>query len=429
MQVVPRIPLGGASASPAAAPPRAMVQETNLGDLTSEALAEFMRAGATSASGETVTPQTALKTATVFRCVSLISGAVATLPLDLKRRVDARTRQDADDHPLWEVLRRRPNAWQTPSQFRRYMQACVLLRGKAFAQIVRLGRRIIALHPLDPDRVQVIQDRSTLKLSFRYTRANGSTVDFPQSDVFYLCGLTLDGVNGVSVLTYARETIGEALATAKHASTMFRNGTSIGGVLQAKGKLGPEGVQALRDSLEAYRGAENAHKNLILQDGMTYDRLGLNNVDAQFIQSREFSQYEVAQFFGVPPHMLGLTSKATSFGNGLENMGRGFVAYTLQDSLTMWTEAIERDLTPGEPDLYARFNINALVRGDIKTRYAAYAVGRQWGWLSANDVRALEDEDAIEGGDIYQVALNMAPATADEPDEHDPPEDNHDRER
>lgn len=418
----------GRSKAAASSPPQAMIAQTQLGSLADPGVADFLRGtgGAETASGAVVTPETALRTGTVFRCVTLVSGAVATLPLDLKRRVDARSRVDAEDHPVWTVLRRRPNGWQTPSQFRRYMQACVLLRGRAFAQIVRgVGRRVIALHPLNPDRVEIVQSKTDLSLTFRYTRSDGAVVTFGQPEVLYLCGLTLDGVNGLSVLGYAREAVGEALATARHSASLFKNGTTIGGLIKAKDKISPEGVEALRASLEAYRGADNAHKNLILQQGMEYERLGLTLADAQFIQNREFSQYEVAMFFGVPPHMLGLTAKTTSFGAGLENMGRGFVTYTLQDWMTMWTEAIERDLTADAPDVYARFNTNALVRGDIKARYGAYAVGRQWGWLSANDVRAYEDEDAIAGGDIYLNPLNMKAADeAGQTTDPDPEEQN-----
>lgn len=405
-----------------------MTESAFLGDLTDPRVAEFLRGGAASASGEVVTPETALRTGTVFRCVSLITGAIATLPIDVKRRVDAKRRIDASDHPLWTLLRRKPNPWQTPAVFKRYMQACVLLRGKGVAQIVRgVGRKPIALIPLNPDRVQIRQDPSSFRLLFRYTRQDGTTIELPHEDVFYLLGLTLDGINGVSALTYARETIGESLATARHAATLFRNGTSIGGVISHKGKLGPEAQDVLRDSLEKYRGADNAHKTLILEEDMKYDKLGLSLVDAQFIQSREFSQIETAQFFGVPPHMVGLTTKATSFGTGIEQQSQGFVTYTLQDWLTMWTEAIGAVID--EPDVYAAFNLNALVRGDIRSRYAAYAVGRQWGWLSPNDVRAKEDDDPIEGGDTYSTPLNMAPLGGDPASLlDDPPKEPHEDE-
>lgn len=422
---IPSIPLARLAESEAAHAPRAAGESAIFDNLTDGRLEDFLRGGPETAAGAIVSPDAAMRTGTAYRCVTLICGAVATMPLDLKRRV-GRERRDADDHPLWKVLRKRPNPWQTPSQFRRYMQSCVLLRKGGFARIVRSGSRIVALLPLHPDRVEVNQ-APDLSLLFRYTRPDGGVVVIPQREMFYLCGLSLDGIRSLSVLSYARETVGEALTTASHARNLFRNGTPVGSVLESPNKLTPDQQELLRASLEAYRGAENAGKNLILQDGMKYTRLGLSMVDAQFIQSREFSQIEIAMFFGVPPHMLGLTTKTTSWGSGIEQQAQGFVAYTLQDWLTMWAEAIDRDLIGDEPQLYARFNTNALVRGDIKTRFGAYAVARQWGWMSVNDVLEKEDENPIEGGDTYLDPLNMKPAGAppapDEPDPKDPPDD------
>jgi HK97 family phage portal protein len=192
---------------------------------------------------------------------------------------------------------------------------------------------------------------------------------------------------------------------------MFKNGTSIAGVIEHPKTLGEEEIERLRAELETFRGSENAYKNLILESGMKYNRIDMNHVDLQFIQNREMTQTEIAMFFGVPPFMLGLTNKTTSWGAGIEQQGIGFVAYTLQPWLTMWEEAIARDLIPDtEPRMYCRINPAGLIRGDIKTRYAAYAVGRMWGWLSANDVRQKEDMDDIEDGDIYIVPANQTPA-------------------
>lgn len=430
---VPLIPLRTDEAAPTAGEVRPSPDASEvrqLGGLRDSAgLADFLRAGGggEAASGVAVTPESAMRVGVVFRCTALISGAIATMPLDLKRRV-GKKREDASDHPLWTVLRRKPNPWQTPSQFRRYLQACVLHRGNGYAQIVRgLRNRIIALIPLNPDRVQVVQNPADFTLSYTYTRLDGRTVTFAQAEILHLCGMTLDGVRGLSVLSYARESIGLSISTERYSATYFRNGTTIGGVIKHPAKLGKEGQENLRTSLETYRGTDNAHKNLILEEGMTYERMGMTAVDAQFIQTREFSQFELAMFFGVPPHMLGLTQKSTSFGNGLEHQGKGFVTYTLQDWLTMWEEAIGRDLIgEAETDLYARFNTGGLVRGDIKSRYAAYAVGRQWGWLSANDILALEDEDPIDGGNTYLSPQNMAPvgaATPEDDDDAPPPRD------
>lgn len=400
--------------------PMAAVQSASGGRAitTPDELAAFLRdGGPETASGAVVTPEKALGVAAVYGCVRIIAGAVATMPLGLKRKVDARTRVDVDDDPVALVLRRKPNEWMTPSGFRRMMTGHVLLRGNAYAMIVRSRGRVVELVPMHPDRVRAEQ-ADDLGVVYTYTRKDGRQIVLPQSDVFHLVGLTLDGVNGVSPLRYARETIGLALQTERHGAALFRNGTSLGGVLATPKKLGKEGQEFLRASLDAYRGAENAHKTMILEEGMEFKPLGMTSEDAQFIETRKFTRSDIAMFFGVPPHMIGDTEKSTSWGSGIEQQSLGFVAYTLQDWLTAWEETITRDLIT-DPAMFARFNPAGLIRGDIKTRYGAYAVGRQWGWLSVNDIRGLEDMNPVEGGDTYLEPLNMQPLGA-EPIEDEP---------
>lgn len=403
--------------------PRAAVHSSEGGVVirSPQDLADYLRAGRETASGAVVSPDSAMRVAAVFGCVRIIAGAVATMPLNLKRRVDERTREDASDHALWPVLRRRPNRWMTPSGFRRMMTAHVLLRGNAYALIVRSGERVLELIPMHPDRVTVKQ-LDDLSLVYTYTRKDGRQLVLPQHDVFHLIGLTLDGITGVSVIEYARETIGLAIQTERHGATVFKNGTQLGAVLKHPGKLGKDGQDSLRESLEAYRGAENAHKTLIIEEGMDYIALGMTAEDAQYIETRKFSRGDIAMFFGVPPHMIGDTEKATSWGSGIEQQSLGFVAYTLQDWLTTWEETIARDLLTAANDnnVFAKFNPAGLVRGDIKTRYAAYATGRQWGWLSVNDIRELEDLNPIENGDTYLEPLNMVPVGTDRTGLNDP---------
>lgn len=376
---------------------------------TAAQLSEYLSSGAgMSASGAAVTPETAMRVAAVFGCVRIISGAVATMPLALKRRVDARTRQDASDHSLWRVLRKRPNRWMTPSGFRRMMTAHVLLRGNAYALIVRSGNRVVELIPIHPDRVRVVQ-ADDLGLVYTYTRKDGVQATLQQSEVFHLIGLTLDGVTGVSVIQHARESIGLALTAEKHGNTTFANGTVLGAVLKHPKTIGKEAQEALQASLDRYRGAENAGKTLILEEGMDWTPLGMTAEDAQYIETRKFTRSDIAMFFGVPPHMIGDTEKSTSWGTGIEQQSLGFVAYTLQDWLTAWEETIGRDLI-SEDDIYAKFNPAGLLRGDINSRYAAYSTARQWGWLSINDIRELEDLNPIENGDDYLQPMNMEPA-------------------
>lgn len=401
--------------------PQAATQAGDGGRLitTSSELDEYLRAGGEGAAGVAVTPDTSMRVAAVFGCIRIIAGAVATMPLDLKRRVDDKTRKDASDHPLYEVITRRPNAWMTPSGFRRMMQAHVLLRGNAYALIVRgVGGRVTGLLPLHPDRVRVEQ-LADLSVVYRYRRKDGAEIVFGQRDVFHLIGLTLDGVTGLSVIGYARETIGLAIAMGTHAGSMFRNGAHPGSVITAKGTLGMEGIENLKTSLEIYRGAENSGKALILEEDMSFDQIGMSSVDAQFVETIGATRTDIAMFFGVPPHMLGDTAKSTSWGSGIEQQSIGFVAYTLEDWLTGWEQTIARDLIT-EPDIFARFNRAGLVRGDIKTRADAYMKFRQMRVLSANDVRELEDWNPVPGGDEYDNPLITTDAAGgDAPDDED----------
>lgn len=411
-------------ASTPAPAPRASFQDSGGGVVitTPDQLAEALKTGSLSASGASVTPNSAMRVATVYACVRIISGAVATLPLDIKRRKDAKTREDASDHSLWTVIRRKPNRWQTPSQFRRMMQAHLLLRGNAFAMKVVSRGEVRELIPLHPDRVERKQ-LDDLSLEYTYTRKDGRKVRLTQADVFDLVGLTLDGVNGVSAITYARETIGLALAMEDHGASTFRNGAKVAGVLKHPGKLGKEGTENLRDSLGDFRdGGAKEGKDLILEEGMSYERMAMTAEDAQWIESRKFSRTDIAMFFGVPPHMIGDTEKSTSWGTGIEQQSIGFVAYTLEDHLTMWEEAINRDLVPdSEATMYARFNRGALVKGDLKARWEAHVKALQWGVSSPNEIRALEDQNPREGGDIYYPPPNTAGGNTDEGERDEPP--------
>ena len=392
-------------------PPRAALHAAGGGVVVSTPaeLEEALRTGNVTAAGATVTPDTAMRVAAVYACVRIRSGVVANMPLHIKRRIDARTREDASDHALWPVFRRRPNRWQTPSQFKRMLTAHLLLRGNAYAMIVRSRGEVKELVPLHPDRVQCEQ-LDSLALEYTYTRRDGKRVVLPQTDVLHLVGLTLDGVHGVSVIAYARESIGLSMAMESHGATVFKNGARVSMVLKHPNKLGKEGLEFLRSSLDAYRsGGESEGKALILEEGMETAPLAMTAEDAQWIESRKFSRSDIAMFFGVPPHMIGDTEKSTSWGTGIDSQTQGFVTFSAEDDLTTWEESINRDLVADtETDIYARFNRAALVKGDIKARWEAYVKGLQWGVYSPNEVRALEDQNPREGGDIYYPPPNTA---------------------
>lgn len=403
----------GSAAAAARVEPMAQVQSASPGITitTAQQLDDYIRAGAETSSGMGVTPEVAMRVGAVYACVRIRSGVPATLPIGIKIRVDDRTRQDASDSKIARLLTRRPNGWQTPSQFKRMLQAHTMLRGNGYAMIVWSRGEPVDLIPMHPDRVKCDQ-LDDLSLQYTYTRRNGRRVILGQKEVFHLVGLTLDGVNGVSPLTYARETVGLALAQERAGASVFKNGARVSLVLKHPSKIGKEARENLRDSLDEYRsGGDLEGKALILEEGMDIGNLSLTAEDAQWIESRKFSRTDIAMFFGVPPHMIGDTEKSTSWGSGIEQQTQGFLTFTAEDDLTMWEETIARDLIADPTSaMYARFNRAALVKGDIRTRTAAYVSALQWGWMSPDEVRGLEDMNPREDGEggVYYDPPNTA---------------------
>lgn len=394
----------------AAVAPQNAMQDSGGGVLiqTSAELDQYLKDGATTRSGAVVTPDTALRQGAVYACVRILSGPPATLPLAIKKRIDERTRQDASDSDLWKVLNRKPNGWQKPHQFKRMMMAHVLLRGNAVALKVMSRGALQGLIPLDPDRTEIKQN-DDLTLRFEYQRKNGGRDTFQQKEIFHLFGLTLNGYIGVTPITYARETIGLAMAQEDHGATTFKNGARVGGILKHPNKLSPEAYERLKTSLDEYgAGGSREGKLLLTEEGMEFATIAMSQKDAEWVESRKLSVRDVAMFFGVPPSMIGDNSGSDSnWGTGLEQKANGFVTFTLEDYLTMWEEGITIDLN-SDPAIYARYNRAALVKGDIKTRWDAYVKGLQWGVWSPNEVRALEDQNPRDGGDIYYPPPNTA---------------------
>lgn len=412
------IPVAVAPLQPARPQPLAHVQPAGGGAVitTQAELEAYMQAGRETASGATVTPDSAMRTAVIYGSVRLITGAIGNTPLQLKRRVDARTREDASDDPLARILCRPRKGRLTPSAFRRMLTAHLILRGNGYALIVRssVSGRVLDLIPLHPDRVKVEQ-RDDLSLVYTYTRKNGRQIVIPQEDMFHLLGLTLDGYRGVTPITYAREAIGMALTTERHGAAVFANGAALGLHISHPNKIGGEAKDHLRDSLELYRGSENAGKSIVTEEGVSISRIGMTAEDAQYIETRKFTRTELEMFLGVPGFMLGDTEKSTSWGTGLEQQRSGFVAYTLEDYFTAWEETIARDLLPEDGDLFCRFNRSAVVRGDLKARWDAYVKALQWGVYSPNKVLELEDENPREGGDVFYPPPNTAGRAGGDP--------------
>lgn len=365
--------------------PRAYGGTTTVtGDVNSREIIEALRGGMYGGA--------AMRIAVAWRCVHIICGLIATLPLDLYIRKDEDTRLPAVNDPLRDVLTVRPNGWQTPSEFRRMLQAQLLMHGYGAALKVRTGGRITALIPMRPGALTTTQN-SDYSLNHTYTALNGKQLSLKQNEVFYLRGLTFDGVTPLSILSHARVSMGLSLSTEHAAAKLMRNGSFIGGTFEHPGRLSDEAYERLkRDLQENYSGAENTGNRIILEEGMKVGgNLGFSARDLQFLELKDFSRSEVAMFFGVPPHLYGDTTKATSWGTGIEQQNIGFLQYTMQNWLTTWEEAIKRDLI-SDRRTYARFDVSGMLRTDLKSMNEAFATalgsGGSPGWMTPNEVRS-----------------------------------------
>lgn len=367
-------------------------------------------------SGKPVNEHTAMQMTAVYSCVRILAEAVAGLPLHLYKYTDSGGKEKALSHPLYFLLHDEPNPEMSSFVFRETLMTHLLLWGNAYAQIIRNGKgEVIALYPLMPNRMSVDRDSSG-SLYYTYTRysdeaptTKGMTVTLRPSDVFHIPGLGFDGLVGYSPIAMAKNAIGMAIACEEYGAKFFANGAAPGGVLEHPGTI--KDPQKVRDSWNAaYQGSSNSHRVAVLEEGMKYQPIGISPEQAQFLETRKFQINEIARIFRVPPHMVGDLEKS-SFSN-IEQQSLEFVKYTLDPWVIGWEQTISRALLrPDEKKLYfAKFNVDGLLRGDYVSRMNGYAIARQNGWMSANDIRELENLDRIPpelGGDLYLINGNM----------------------
>ena len=364
-------------------------------------------------SGKAVTEMSAMQMTAVYSCVRILSEAVAGLPLQLFRYNENGGREKALDHPLYRLLHDEPNPEMTSFVFRETLMSHLLLWGNAYAQIVRNGRgEVLGLYPLMPNKMKVDRDEGG-NLYYEYSRTTEDTntlgkkqkVILRPSDVLHIPGLGFDGLVGYSPIAMAKNAIGLAIATEEYGAKFFANGATPGGVLEHPGII--KDPQKIRDSWNAaYQGSANAHKVVVLEEGMKYQSIGISPEQAQFLETRKFQINEIARIFRVPPHMVGDLEKS-SFSN-IEQQSLEFVKYTLDPWVVRWEQAMTRVLLldSEKPHYFIKFNLEGLLRGDYQSRMNGYAIGRQNGWMSANDIRELENLDRIpaeEGGDLYLI--------------------------
>ena len=367
-------------------------------------------------SGKNVNEMTALQTTAVYACVRILAEAIASLPIHVYKYTDEGKEQDVN-HQLYYLLHDEPNPDMTSFVFRETLMTHLLIWGNAYAQIIRDGRgQVLALYPLLPDRVSVKRDDKG-ELYYVYQRSEEDNPNFKdngniilkKSEVLHVPGLGFDGLIGYSPIAMAKNAVGMTLATEEYGASFFANGANPGGVLEHPGIL--KDPSKVRDSWnQVYQGTNNSHKVAVLEEGMSYKTIGIPPNEAQFLETRKFQINEIARLYRIPPHMVGDLEKS-SFSN-IEQQSLEFVKYTLDPWVVRFEQAFQKALLlPDEKKNYfIKFNVDGLLRGDYQSRMNGYAIGRQNGWLSTNDIRRLEDMNPLskeEGGDLYLVNGNM----------------------
>jgi HK97 family phage portal protein len=374
---------------------------------TTEEVVKMLLATNQSASGVYVTPENALTFSAVLGCVRVLAEGVATLPLITYERI-GRGKDRAADHSLYSVLHDSPNDDMTSFQWRETSMGHCTLWGNSYSEIVDDGAgRVRELWPLFPQ--YMTPKRVNGVLIYEYRDPQAGLITYNRDQIFHVPGLSMNGLVGMSMIGIARETIGLGLTLTRHGSKLFANGARAGGVLEHPGVMSPEAYERLKGSFSAeYGGIENAGKTILLEEGTKFTPLTMPNDDAQFLESRKFQVTEICRMFRVPPHMVADLSNAT-FSN-IEQQSLDFVIYSLTPWLVRWEQAIShRLLLPRERSRYfSEFLVNGLLRGDIVSRYTAYASAINTGWMTRNQVRELEnmnpDEEAL---DKYLMPLNM----------------------
>ena len=383
---------------------------------TSGSSYRFFLGGSTS--GKTVTERSAMQMTAVYSCVRILAEAIAGLPLHLYTYKEDGGKEKATGHPLYLLLHDEPNPEMSSFVFRETLMTHLLLWGNAYAQIIRNGKgEVVALYPLMPNRMTVDRDSSG-QLFYSYQMNNSDaptmkagTVILKPSDVLHIPGLGFDGLVGYSPIAMAKNAIGLAIATEEYGAKFFANGATPGGLLEYPGTV--KDPDRVRESWnKGFSGSQNAGKVAILEEGMKYTPISIAPEQAQFLETRKFQINEIARIFRVPPHMVGDLEKS-SFSN-IEQQSLEFVKYTLDPWVVRWEQSLSRALfTPEEKKQYFfKFNVEGLLRGDYQSRMNGYATARQNGWMSANDIRELENLDRIpaeEGGDLYLINGNMLP--------------------
>ena len=362
--------------------------------------------------GKNVTARSAIQVSAVYACVRVIAETIASLPLAVYEDTEEGSRK-AVDHSLYRLLHDEPNPEMTSFVWRETVLTHLLLWGNSYSQVIRNGKnRIVGLYPLLPE--QMVVDRNAKgKLTYTCTTTSGEQVLLKPEEVLHIPGLGFDGIVGYSPIAVEKNAISLGIAAEEFGSKFFSNGARPSGILTHPNTV--KDPKKLRETWNsAYGGSTNSGKVAVIEENMHFEAISIPNNEAQFLETRKFQVEEICRIYRVPPHLIGDLSRST-FSN-IEHQSIDFATHTIRPWLVRIEQAMNRALFPENEKgrFYVQFNIDGLMRGDYKSRMEGYAIARQNGWMSANDIRALENMNPLsdeEGGNTYLVNGNMLPIT------------------
>lgn len=377
---------------------------------TGDGLGGVQAYGGENHSGKSVTVDSALQISTVWACVRLLARTMAAMPLSIYERRPEGGARPAPEHPLHTLLHDIPNADMTASEFWQAMIGSVLTWGNGFAEKEMTGRRLVALTPLRPELMTIRRDARGFLL-YRYAEPNGKVREIPESRIFHLKNFSLNGIAGLSPVSQARHTLGLAMAVNEAAGKLYSNGLRTQGVMEAPSLLTPNQRADAKIWLAEIKAAQARGDIPLIEGGFKYSQVSLSPADAQMLQTMSFSVEDMCRWFDVPPFMIGHTEKTTSWGSGLEQQNLGFLTYALTPYIKGFEQSISKSLILPEDRarFYAKFNSDALMRADSSGRAALYASYSQNGVKTRNQIRELEDDGPLPGGDILTVQSNLIP--------------------
>lgn len=343
-----------------------------------------------------------------FAGVRMISEDIGKLPFPVYRSISDDQRERARDTRWWKLLHDAPNAWMDSQQFRELLTTFAIMRGDGIALINRVRNEARELLPVRPDRV-TIEQLPDYGLIYHVTDSSGRLLDFLPRDVFHLRGFSLDGVSGVSVIKYARQTLGLSLALERHGASQFGNGAKPSGIYKHPSELSDRAYERVKQDIEDLKG-EGTGGTLILEEGMDWQQVGLSNEDAQFLESRKFQISEVARWLRIPPHKLADLDRSTN--NNIEHQSIEYITDTLLTWSGRWERAVKRQLI-GPGDLYAEILFDAMLRPTTKERFEAYRIATGRPWMSAAEVRQRENLPFNDDPTLQEVFMPANGAAGD----------------